>query len=95
MHANEKKIYIDVIEMADHLQNHYRDYSGKKRGPFRALVRKAYDELSEMFANKSTPISTYNEDDDEDDEIDLEVIIAIIKFLHKLTIFFLVTVRYS
>ncbi|KOC61098.1 Nuclear valosin-containing protein-like [Habropoda laboriosa] len=73
MHENENKVYIDVNEMADALQRKYRDYRIKKRGPFRALVRKAYDELTEMFAKKycSREWSAYD-DEDEEEEVDVE-----------------------
>ncbi|OAD57159.1 Nuclear valosin-containing protein-like [Eufriesea mexicana] len=71
MHENENKVYIDVNEMADALQKKYRDYRIKKRGPFRALVRKAYDELTEMFAKKycSREWPAYA-DEDEEEEVD-------------------------
>lgn len=73
MHENENKIYIDVNEMADALQRRYRDYRNKKRAAFRGMVRKAYDELTEIFSKKP-PIresSTYDDDDFED--VDVEV----------------------
>lgn len=54
--------------MADHLQRKYRDYRGKKRGPFRTLVRRAYDEITENLTRQSDS----NWQDDED-EIDIEV----------------------
>lgn len=72
MRENENKVYIDVNEMADTLQKRYKDYRNKKRGAFRAMVRKAYDELTELFSRK--PIrdcSTY--DEDYEDEVDIEV----------------------
>ncbi|KZC05562.1 Nuclear valosin-containing protein-like [Dufourea novaeangliae] len=73
MHENENKVYIDVNEMADALQRKYRDYHIKKRGPFRALVRKAYDELTELFAKKhsSRDWPAYD-DEDEEEEVDIE-----------------------
>lgn len=79
MHENENKVYIDVNEMADALQRKYRDYRIKKRGPFRALVRKAYDELTELFSNKycSRECSACD-DEDEEDEVDIEVFICIL-----------------
>lgn len=79
MHENENKVYIDVNEMADALQKKYRDYRIKKRGPFRILVRKAYDELTEMFAKKycSREWPAYD-DEDEEEEVDVEVYIDII-----------------
>lgn len=81
MHENENKVYIDVNEMADALQKKYKDYRIKKRGPFRALVRKAYDELTEMFAKKycSREWPAYD-DEDEEEEVDLEVNINIVKY---------------
>ncbi|XP_031837266.1 nuclear valosin-containing protein-like smid isoform X2 [Nomia melanderi] len=73
MHENENKVYIDVIEMANALQRKYRDYRIKKQGPFRALVRKAYDELTEMFAKKHCPSEWPGYDDeDEEEEVDIE-----------------------
>lgn len=78
MHENENKVYIDVNEMADTLQRRHRDYRGKKRGPFRAMVRKAYDELTELFARKPSlqECSAYDDDDD-DDDVDIEVYYAL------------------
>ncbi|XP_071651643.1 nuclear valosin-containing protein-like isoform X1 [Temnothorax longispinosus] len=72
MHENENKVYIDVNEMADALQRRYRDYRGKKRGAFRAMVRKAYDELTEIFSKKPSTreCSAYDDDDDDDDDED-------------------------
>ncbi|CAK9821338.1 Nuclear valosin-containing protein-like [Anthophora retusa] len=74
MHENENKVYIDVNEMADALQRKYRDYRIKKRGPFRALVRKAYDELTEMFTKKynSREWPAYDDEEDEEEEVDVE-----------------------
>ncbi|KAK2580628.1 hypothetical protein KPH14_007738 [Odynerus spinipes] len=72
MHENENRVYIDVNEMADTLQRKYRDYRGKKRNAFRALVRKAYDELTEMFAKKSSRVWYSYEDEDDEDEVDVE-----------------------
>ncbi|XP_017887180.1 nuclear valosin-containing protein-like [Ceratina calcarata] len=73
MHENESKVYIDVNEMADALQKKYRDYRTKKRGPFRALVRKAYDELTEMFAKKYYSREWTNfDDEDDEEEVDVE-----------------------
>ncbi|XP_034950714.1 nuclear valosin-containing protein-like isoform X2 [Chelonus insularis] len=66
---NEDKVYIDVNEMADSLQRKYRDYRQKKRGPFRALVRRAYDEITESFSKKSDSLSRQ---DDYDDEVEIE-----------------------
>lgn len=72
MHENENKVYIDVNEMADALQRRYRDYRGKKRGAFRAMVRKAYDELTELFSRKPSlrECSVYDDDDNDDDDFD-------------------------
>lgn len=75
MHENENKIYIDVNEMADALQRRYRDYRNKKRAAFRGMVRKAYDELTEIFSKKP-PIresSTYDDDDFEDVDVESEM----------------------
>lgn len=72
MHENENRVYIDVNEMADAMQRKFRDYRIKKRGPFRALVRKAYDELTEMFAKKYCARDCC-EDEDDEDEVDVEV----------------------
>lgn len=76
MHENENNVYIDVLEMADALQRRYPDYRHKKRNSFRAMVRKAYDELTEMFSQK--PVNQQDScsvfDDDEDfEDIDNEV----------------------
>lgn len=71
MRENENKVYIDVNEMADTLQRRYRDYRGNKRGAFRAMVRKAYDELTELFSRK--PIRDCSAYDDYEDDVDIEV----------------------
>lgn len=68
LYENEDKVYIDVNDMADYLQRKYRDYRGKKRGPFRSMVRRAYDEITENVARRSDPRWP-----DDDDEIDVEV----------------------
>jgi hypothetical protein len=71
MRENENKVYIDVNDMADALQKRYIDYRSKKRSAFRAKVRKAYDEITEMHVKK-TPMRDYPsyDDDFEDDDID-------------------------
>jgi len=71
MRENENKVYIDVNDMADALQNRYMDYRSKKRSAFRAKVRKAYEIITEMHAKK-TPMRDYpsHDDDFEDDNID-------------------------
>lgn len=69
MYENEDKVYIDVTEMADYLQRKYRDYRGKKRAPFRAMVRRAYDEITENLTRQA---DTHWQEDE--DEIDIEVI---------------------
>ena len=71
MYENKDKVYIHVNEMADFLQKKYRNYRDKKRSPFRAVVRRAYDEITESFARKSNS-SDWQEDEDEDDNIDVE-----------------------
>ncbi|XP_016842214.1 nuclear valosin-containing protein-like isoform X3 [Nasonia vitripennis] len=68
LYENEDKVYIDVTEMADYLQRKYRDYRGKKRGPFRAMVRRAYDEITENLTRQAD--THWNDDED---EIDIEV----------------------
>ncbi|EFN61467.1 Nuclear valosin-containing protein-like [Camponotus floridanus] len=75
MHENENKIYIDVNEMADALQRRYRDYRNKKRAAFRGMVRKAYDELTEIFSKKPLirESSTYDDDDFEDVDVESEM----------------------
>lgn len=89
MHENENKVYIDVNEMADALQRRYRDYRNKKRAAFRGMVRKAYDELTEIFSKKPPmrESSTYEDDDFEDVDVEvfllLEYYIVVI-FLTKL-----------
>lgn len=77
MYENEDKVYIDVTEMADCLQRKYRDYRNKKRGPFRAMVRKAYDEITENLTRQA---DTHWQD--EDDEIDIDVTPLLIISIH-------------
>ncbi|KAL0107772.1 hypothetical protein PUN28_014802 [Cardiocondyla obscurior] len=72
MHENENKVYIDVNEMADALQRRYKDYRGKKRGAFRAMVRKAYDDLTELFAKKPSTHECSNYDEDDFEDVDVE-----------------------
>ncbi|XP_011303824.1 nuclear valosin-containing protein-like isoform X2 [Fopius arisanus] len=49
---NEDQIYIDVNDMADNLQKRYSDYRTKKRGPFRVVVRRAYDKITESMSRQ-------------------------------------------
>ncbi|XP_015521562.2 nuclear valosin-containing protein-like isoform X1 [Neodiprion lecontei] len=73
---NEDKTYIDVNEIADYLQKRYRDYRTKKRSAFRAMVRKAYNEIADGLAKKNefNPNAPWQEDEDDDDEeVDLEL----------------------
>lgn len=70
MFENEDKVYIDVNDMADHLQRKYREYRNRKRSQFRILVRKAYDEITESVTKKS---SSSNWHDEEEEEVDIEV----------------------
>ncbi|KYM94792.1 Nuclear valosin-containing protein-like protein [Cyphomyrmex costatus] len=72
MHDNENKVYIDVNDMADALQRRYRDYRGKKRGPFRRMVREAYDELTKIFSNKPSTRECSVYDDDDFEDVDVE-----------------------
>ncbi|XP_011858990.1 PREDICTED: uncharacterized protein LOC105556500 [Vollenhovia emeryi] len=86
MHENENKVYIDVNEMADSLQRRYRDYRAKKRGAFRAMVRKAYDELTEIFSKKPVVrqcTSTYDDDDDDDDDDFEDVDVEVFRLSHS------------
>lgn len=78
MRENENKVYIDVNEMADSLQRRYRDYRGKKRSAFRAMVRKAYDELTELFSRKPSARDCSTYEDDFEDEVDIEVLCYIL-----------------
>lgn len=73
MHENENKVYIDVNEMADALQRRYRDYRNKKRTAFRGMVRKAYDELTEIFSKKPPMRESSTYDDDDFEDVDVEV----------------------
>ncbi|KAL7306566.1 hypothetical protein TKK_0001256 [Trichogramma kaykai] len=63
-----QELYIDITEMADTLQRKYRDYKGKKRGPFRALVRRAYDEITENLAKTQNSQDPWTDDN----EIEIE-----------------------
>lgn len=40
LEEHENKEHIDVDEMVDDLQKAYKDYSRKKRGPFKSVVEK-------------------------------------------------------
>lgn len=80
MYENEDKVYIDVNEMADSLQRKYRDYRAKKRAPFRTMVRRAYDEITECFSKKSDSLSRQ---DDDDDEVEIEVPFFIVLQFNK------------
>ena len=92
MHDNENKVYIDVNDMADALQRRYRDYRGKKRGPFRNMVRQAYDELTKIFSNKPSmrECSAYDDDDFEDVDVEVPWIYLLILLLYILVILFLI-----
>ncbi|XP_014238661.1 nuclear valosin-containing protein-like [Trichogramma pretiosum] len=55
-------LFVDINDMADALQKKYRDFKGKKKGPFRILVRQAYNEITEsMTRNDSFIDETNNE----------------------------------
>ena len=47
--------------MSDSIQKKYREYRNKKRGPFREMVRKAYDAINESISTRPQ----WKEDDDE------------------------------
>ncbi|XP_066599971.1 nuclear valosin-containing protein-like [Prorops nasuta] len=80
MHDNVNKVYLDVDKIADELQRKYREYRGKKRGSFRAMVRRAYDELNTYLSKHKTEDSNLqwtfvdddDDDEDDDDEVDIE-----------------------
>ncbi|XP_020709562.2 nuclear valosin-containing protein-like isoform X2 [Athalia rosae] len=72
---NEDKTYIDVNEIADQLQKNYRQYRTKKRSAFRAVVRRAYNEIVDSLSKKldgSRDDLWNEEDEDDEDEVDLE-----------------------
>lgn len=68
MYENEDKVYIDVNDMADTLQKRYREYQTRKRSSFRAMVRRAYDEITENFSKKSDCSV-----DEDDEQVEVEV----------------------
>lgn len=46
--------------MSDSIQKKYREYRNRKRGPFRDMVRKAYDAVNECLATRTS----WKEDDE-------------------------------
>lgn len=50
--------------MSDSIQKKYREYRNRKRGPFREMVRKAYDAVNESLASRPPQWK-------EDDEVEL------------------------
>ncbi|XP_023246991.1 nuclear valosin-containing protein-like [Copidosoma floridanum] len=69
LYAHENEVYVCVDRMSDELQTTYRDYRNKKRTPFRAMVRRAYDEITENLTRQVDS----NWQDDDDDDINIEV----------------------
>ncbi|XP_023289687.1 nuclear valosin-containing protein-like [Orussus abietinus] len=70
LHENVDKIYIDVNSVADYLQRTFRDYRMKKKGSFRAMVRMAYEEITDSYTKKA--MASQNDDDEDEDEINLD-----------------------
>ncbi|XP_051162880.1 nuclear valosin-containing protein-like isoform X2 [Leptopilina boulardi] len=60
LYENEDKVYVDINKMSDSIQKKYREYRNRKRGPFREMVRKAYDAVNESLASRTQ----WKEDDD-------------------------------
>ncbi|XP_033210107.1 nuclear valosin-containing protein-like isoform X2 [Belonocnema kinseyi] len=61
LYENEDKVYVDINKMSDTIQKKYREYRNKKRGPFREMVRKAYDAINESISTRPQ----WKEDEDE------------------------------
>lgn len=60
LYENEDKVYVDINKMSDSIQKKYREYRNRKRGPFRDMVRKAYDAVNECLATRTS----WKEDDE-------------------------------
>ncbi|CAB0040924.1 unnamed protein product [Trichogramma brassicae] len=55
-------LFVDINDMADALQKKYRDFKGKKKGPFRILVRQAYNEITESMTRNESFIDETNDE---------------------------------
>ncbi|XP_015121417.1 uncharacterized AAA domain-containing protein C16E9.10c isoform X2 [Diachasma alloeum] len=71
---NEDQIYIDVNDMADNLQKRYSDYRTKKRGPFRTVVRRAYDKITESMSRQEDLDDVEVQSDIEQGSINNEIV---------------------
>lgn len=68
------KTYVDITEMADFLQNKFKEYSKRKRSAFRGLVKRAYTVVLRSYgtdANQSS--SDLSEVEDVCDDVEEEV----------------------
>lgn len=68
------KTYIDIAEMADFLQNKYKEYSKRKRSAFRGLVKRAYTVVLRSYASDANQSSSdLSEVEDVVDSVEDEV----------------------
>nr|CAD7425785.1 unnamed protein product [Timema monikensis] len=62
--------HVDIDAMADYLQNKYRDYSKKKRRPFRVMVNTAFNVVNENYTQRRLEMGIHTSDEDEEDDDD-------------------------
>nr|CAD7576391.1 unnamed protein product [Timema californicum] len=64
--------HVDIDAMADYLQNKYRDYSKKKRRPFRVMVNTAFNVVNENYTQRRLEMGIHTSDEDEEEEDDVD-----------------------
>nr|CAD7457955.1 unnamed protein product [Timema tahoe] len=64
--------HVDIDAMADYLQNKYRDYSKKKRRPFRVMVNTAFNVVNENYTQRRLEMGIHTSDEDEEEDDDDE-----------------------
>lgn len=75
MEANVDKTYVDIGEMADYLQNRYKEYTKRKRSAFRGLVKRAYNIVLTSYGQfsaqneSSSDLSEVEDVDDGDEDV--------------------------
>ncbi|GLV45591.1 smallminded [Carabus blaptoides fortunei] len=72
LEANVDKTYVDIAEMADYLQNKYKDYSKRKRTAFRGLCKRAYSMVVRSYGAPVAHSSSESDIEDVCDDMDDE-----------------------
>lgn len=71
MELNAEQRQVDIVEMADYLQAKYREYTRRKRRPFQAYVKNAYEMLLDEYKRQNVTTSWSDDEDDEEDDDDV------------------------